>query len=380
MTVSAFLHEVTTVSDDAPTGAINCTGVTVCVPNPDRSPDAVLGAILAASMGMVTIAPDFIGYGDSVGDWSKYLLAEDYAIATLNMHAAAELLVPMLHSGAGVSSKMVVAGYGEGGYAALAVHRESLNEEWDEAGIIVTASFPSAGPYDLSAEFDRSLAYPWFITQPIYVVYMAFSYSSNMLYGVESLFGGKEAENVVLWFDGSMDPDAITALLFEDEQENNENTFLEVFEKDMLELMVAGTATEFSSALFNNSLNARWASVPSSPIRLCHGSADQDVPYNNSETVMTDLEADGADITLQTLDTCGTHAACAPLCLQHTLLGFQAYTGIEYEPTSGKSTSGHFFSVTHMAVGAVVLVAAVFAAVVYKVKSRKNYYLFEQLP
>ena len=72
--------------------------------------------------------PDHIGYGGSSGASASYLIAEDYAITTFNLRAAAATLVPALQSGGGVGSTLVVAGYSEGGYAALALHRESRED------------------------------------------------------------------------------------------------------------------------------------------------------------------------------------------------------------------------------------------------------------
>jgi hypothetical protein len=202
--VAAFMHTTTTVSSAVPSGAFDsCTSTSgmaaaasnsnpytyfnattnlvgvagFCIPSSNNGPAAVFGALAAASMGYVAIAPDGIGYGGSSSAPRSYLIADDYAISTFNFLAAAITLVPSLQAGATVGKKMVVAGYSEGGYASLAVHRASLETRWAQAGVTVVASYPMAGPYDLATtEFTRALTQPQTVSRPSYVLLLAYSY------------------------------------------------------------------------------------------------------------------------------------------------------------------------------------------------------------
>lgn len=141
-------------------------------------------------MGYVTIVPDGIGYGGSSSLPRSYLIADDYAISTFNMLAAAITLVPNLQPGSTVGKKIVVAGYSEGGYGSLAVHRASYDARWAQAGVTVLVSYPMAGPYDLAnTEFIRALTQPQTVSRPSYVLFLAYSYWINL--GMSTIFSSR---------------------------------------------------------------------------------------------------------------------------------------------------------------------------------------------
>lgn len=318
-------------------------------------------------MGYLAIVPDGIGYGSSGSQPASYLIAEDYAISTFNLHAAAVRLVPTLNSKAGVGPELIVAGYSEGGYGALAVHRLSYEAEWTEAGISVVASFPSAGPYDLEAELARALSENAVTSRPAYLLYLGFSYWTNL--GVSAVFNEDYITYIEAWYDGSNDGTTIDSSIATTFGENN---FLTAFDSTTLSAIRAGQTTDFSDALHSNNLIEGW--VPeSSIIRLCHGTTDEVVAYKNAENLIGAMEPAGVDISLTTYggNDCSSHTDCAPLCMKHTLKQMWEYEGKwngALKNDNGVATAAIVGSVI-----AVVVVGSLVALGVRKYTNRDHY-------
>lgn len=98
-----------------------------------------------AASGYVTVAPDYIGLGDSKGQ-HPYAHAASEAWATLDLlRAVKELQDPLEFS---LNDQLFLTGYSQGGHATMAAHRSAQLEYPDE--FTVTASAPMSGPYDIS--------------------------------------------------------------------------------------------------------------------------------------------------------------------------------------------------------------------------------------
>lgn len=326
--VASFIHGTTTLKAAVPSHAFdNCVSSSVvnstsafCIPDTSIAPGALLGAMSAASMGYVGIVPDGIGYGASSAVPSSYLVAQGYAIDTFNLHAAAVLLVPTLQQNAGVGSQIITAGYSEGGYGALAIHRESYSAEWAEADVSVIASFPSAGPYDLSQELINTVTETVETSRPSYVLYLGWAYYAKGF----QIFSADYLSTIQVWFDGSYSAyqiDSGISTTFGD-------SFLNAFDATFLAAIRVGETTAFGTVLEENSLVEDWK-PQSSMVRLCHGTADEVVPYSNAEHLLTAMQAASADISLQTYNSgdCNSHTDCAPNCLVHTLKSMWEYEG-----------------------------------------------------
>eukprot|EP00038_Savillea_parva_P009434 m.183512 g.183512 ORF g.183512 m.183512 type:complete len:483 (-) comp15838_c0_seq1:3610-5058(-) len=333
---AAFIHGTTTLKAGVPsyafaacstnanthTAMVNST--TYCLPNAEYGPAAVLGGMSAASMGFMGLVPDGIGYGASASQAPQYMMAEGYAVATFNLHAAATMLVPTLRKGTGVSSNLVVAGYSEGGYGALAVHKESSLTKWSEAGIVVVASFPSAGPYDLNMEFTNDLSNPSGVSRPAYLVYLGYAYASTL--GL-TVLNANYLTTIQGWYDGSNDGVTIDGLI---SSTFGDNGFLAAFDESVVADATAGNPTGFTDALNDNSLINGWTPRGSSTIHLCHATVDEVVAYANAKHLQSAMGTQGIQVSLKTIgqgNGCSSHTTCAPMCLSSTMSGMWAQEG-----------------------------------------------------
>lgn len=109
-------------------------------------------AVLAAH-GYAVVAPDYTGYGGSTLDYHPYLNAQAQAADAIDsLRAARQVLAAR---GEPPPQALYLTGYSQGGYVAMAAHREIERAHADE--FRVDASFPMSGPYALAATLDRIL-------------------------------------------------------------------------------------------------------------------------------------------------------------------------------------------------------------------------------
>ena len=111
--------------------------------------------IYEASQGFVTVVPDYIGYGNSAQVLHPYLLPKGYVDATIDLLRAARSFA--------ASQKIsldafFLKGYSEGGYATFVLQKELETKYASEFPL--TASSPSAGPYNLEALAQGSFSAP----------------------------------------------------------------------------------------------------------------------------------------------------------------------------------------------------------------------------
>lgn len=111
------------------------------------SPRAIAFAATYASQGYVVIAPNYVGFDTSSGTYHPYLDADQQSKDVIDALGSARTL--MGNMAIQFSDKLFLVGYSQGGFVAMASHRAM-----QEAGIKVTASMPSAGPYAMSAIVD----------------------------------------------------------------------------------------------------------------------------------------------------------------------------------------------------------------------------------
>jgi hypothetical protein len=113
--------------------------------------ESVEVAAIFAAQGYVVVAPNYVGYRGSSSDDHPYLNADQQAADMVDALAAARAALGALPAGsARAGAQLFVAGYSQGGHAAMATHREL-----QATGQAVTASAPMSGPYALLAFMDQ---------------------------------------------------------------------------------------------------------------------------------------------------------------------------------------------------------------------------------
>jgi predicted esterase len=109
------------------------------------NPEAALVMAMYAAQGFIVIAPNYTGYADSSLPYHPYLNADAQTNDVIDSVRAARSVLGEL--GTVSSDKMFLTGYSQGGYVALATHREMQAKYPKE--FIVTASGPMSGPLSL---------------------------------------------------------------------------------------------------------------------------------------------------------------------------------------------------------------------------------------
>ncbi len=115
----------------------------------ENSEGLLIAAVFAAE-GYIVVAPNYAGYDTSTLGYHPYLNGDQQSKDMIDALTAARSALPTADTpDTTASGELLVTGYSQGGYVAMATHRAL-----QEAGETVTASAPMSGPYALSAGAD----------------------------------------------------------------------------------------------------------------------------------------------------------------------------------------------------------------------------------
>ena len=227
---------------------------------------------ILASTGYVVSAPDYLGYGASKALPHPYEHAASLASASADMlRAAREFCKQQKVS---VNQKNFLLGYSEGGYATMALHK--LLQEKYATELPVAASAPGAGAYHKTA-FARYIlnatqplnflsTYVWVLRtyDRIYALNRPYSFYYQEPYATQlqaNPFGAVPSQ-----------PSQLFAASFRQAVLNNADTAL-------------------NSALTDNDIYD-WK--PTAPLALFHGTADDYVPFFNSQDAYDAMQKRGS--------------------------------------------------------------------------------------
>ena len=225
-----------------------------------------------ASSGYIVSAPDYIGYGASKALPHPYEHAASLASASLDMLRAAKEFCQKEQRA--LNQKNFLLGYSEGGFATLALHK--LLEESAASEFRVTASAPGAGAYHKSA-FARYVAGS---TQPLSFLstYVWVLDTYNRVYGINRPFS--------YYFNkpwaGQLQANPFSAV-----PPLASQLFTAPFRAAVLDQADPPLAAAFRA----NDLHD-WK--PTAPLALFHGTADDYVPFFNSQDAYNAMRARGA--------------------------------------------------------------------------------------
>jgi len=234
-----------------------------------------------SSLGLITVMPDFIGFGESKSKLHPYYVEEWSASAVVdNLKAVKELA--MLKKVA-INNDLLLAGYSEGGYVTMATHK--YLEQNPVSDINLLASFPAAGGYNIKEMQEYVFDLETF-DDPYYLAYLVYAYQTtyNWTQPLTDFFNQPYAADIPGLFNGLRNGSQINAQLT-----TNIGNLLTAEVRTTIDQNPV--YSNFVTALNNNSLTD-WA--PSKPMYLYHGTADTTVPYSNSLSVYNQLIANGA--------------------------------------------------------------------------------------
>ena len=114
------------------------------------SGEARLIAAVFAAKGYIVVAPNYVGYGATATAAHPYLNGDQQSKDMIDALTAARRALPTSNAPTTTDDgRLLVTGYSQGGYVAMATHRALQS-----ASLPVTASAPMSGPYAIAAFGD----------------------------------------------------------------------------------------------------------------------------------------------------------------------------------------------------------------------------------
>ncbi|MCB0279096.1 MAG: hypothetical protein KDD94_06330, partial [Calditrichaeota bacterium] len=239
-----------------------------------------LFGIAVAAQGMIAFVPDYIGFGASSSLFHPYLIAESYALPVADMiRSGQEFLNKKTIQ---TNDNLILIGYSEGAYATLAAQKEI--ESNPDLNISLTAVAVGSGSYDLQLTTEtvfQDSTYEY----PAYSAYVMLAY--DQFYGLQrpltDFFQEPYAGKLETLFNGINDGDDINSELtmMIDDLFNPvfKNAFLDAGEQDFKLLMTENNLTNWK---------------PLTPTFLFHGTADNLVPFANSQMAYDNFVLNGS--------------------------------------------------------------------------------------
>ncbi|WP_345953842.1 prolyl oligopeptidase family serine peptidase [Mucilaginibacter sp. PAMB04168] len=261
---------------------------------PSNFPNTFTGFELFASAGFITVIPDFIGYGVSKDIIHPYYDMQTSGLAVTDMLKAAKYYLK--DKNIAVNNKLFLIGYSEGGYVTMAAQKEI--ETHTSHNLTLTAAAEGAGGYDVSGMLAKVATVPTYPDPSFFALFMM-GYNSiyNYNHPLTDFFTQPYATNIPGLLDGSKTSDQINAALPAAPSALFNPTFYSSLSNPLAE-------TNFKAQVAANSF-PNW--YPVSPTRLYHGTADQNVYYETSQSTFNRFKAAGsAQITLTSIPG-GTH-------------------------------------------------------------------------
>jgi len=248
---------------------------------PSNFPATFSGFELFGAAGFVAVVPDLIGYGESSEIFHPYYDEEHSARAVVDMLKATDYYLQQ--EDIKTNGNLFLVGYSEGGYVTLAAQKEL--EAHPEQGLAPTAVAAGAGGYDLSGMLNMIATTPSY-ADPAFLAFIIQSYNTTYNWNrpLTDFFQEPYATRIPSLFNGTKIREEINSELV------NEPSAL--FSPAFYAALQSPTGEpELKQALAANSL-LDW--VPEAPTRLYHGTADEAVFFQTSESTYQSFLAKGA--------------------------------------------------------------------------------------
>jgi len=253
-----------------------------------------------STSGIITVIPDYIGFGSSKSVLHPYYVETATADAVVdNIRAARELALTKKLS---LTNRLLLAGYSQGGYATMAAHKRIEEVGGSIDGMELIASFPASGGYDIKGVQEYFFGLQTY-DQPFFLAYVAAAYKQTYDWERDLTFFFKEpyASRIPILFDGSNSGDKINAQLTQN--------IADLVQDDFLKNIDSNSEYNFIVTAFEENSLTDW--VPTIPMYMYHGQSDITVPYNNSVTTFDHFIKAGASPSIVTFTPIpfGTHSS-----------------------------------------------------------------------
>lgn len=275
---------------------------------------------IMAATGYVTVAPDYIGLGESDG-------IHPYVHAASEASAGRDLVIAVKKwletQDIPVNDQLFITGYSQGGHAAQALHRDIENNPGDD-GLTVTSATHLSGPYSISEVMAATIFADNLATLPGYIAYTYVSY--NSVYGLyDSLAQAFVPPYLALIEDFASERTSLTTFNAQLTQllRNNNAILADIFQDSVRQVLAEADPTQpIIMALADND-TYDWS--PTAPTVLYYCTEDEQVPFRNAILADSVMRANGSTSVL--LETGGpqNHGGCVIPALTRTLQFWEQY-------------------------------------------------------
>ncbi len=288
-------------------------------------------APFTASMGYLTLAPDYLGLGDSRG-FHPYVHSATEASAAIDMLFA--LRDYLDGEGIAYSDQLFITGYSQGGHGGAALHKAV--EDGLAGDFEVTAAAHLSGPYSISGEMagllfndSTNYFYPGFIGN----TYLSYNEVYELYDSTAQFFKQPFADIVDFYFANfeSGDPDLglsnMNERMIDSLIAREGGSFPGAMLQDSILNIIANEADHpVSQALRDNDLYD-WA--PLAPTRLFYCMADDQVPFTNSLVADSVMNLNGApDVQSADVGPGLNHVQCVLPAVTQMILFFEGFKEI----------------------------------------------------
>lgn len=289
------------------------------VPSNPTTGERLLAHAIAAT-GYITVAPDYIGLGDSEG-------IHPYVHAASEASAGRDLLIAvrkwLQDENILFNDQLFLTGYSQGGHATQALHRD-LQTNPGEDELEVTAATHLSGPYSISEVMAGTLFSDGLATLPGYIAYTYVSY--NSVYGLyDSL-----AQAFVPPYLPAIDSFANEQLSLADFNArltqllvDNNALLADILQDSVRQTLAGGDPTApINMALADND-TYDWA--PTAPTLIYYCTEDEQVPFRNAIIADSVMRANGSTSVLLETGGARDHGGCIVPALTRTLEFWEQY-------------------------------------------------------
>ena len=286
--------------------------------------ESIIPAVFAG-FGYTTIAPDYLGYGDSNAEIHPYVHAESEARACFDMLKSISDMPD--ESEVSINDQLFISGYSQGGHAGMALHRFLENANLD-----VTAASHMSGPYSISkdmVEFTLAEQNYDFVS---YIPLTTISYQNvygNLVANDDVSLAFKEpyASEIKKFSDGEYTLSELNDVLM--------TNLISEFGSSIGRYMIRDS---FLNEIFNNpnsTVNQAlrdndvydWA--PEAPTRLYYCTDDDQVTFQNAITASEAMIANGStSVSAINIGPGLTHSECVTPAVTLTLFFFNSLQDI----------------------------------------------------
>ena len=241
--------------------------------------------MIAAFFPVITISPDYYGFGCTEKEHQAYCIGAANARASVDALIAAKKLLPELgYSDYG--TKLFNMGYSQGGQTTMAVLK-LVTQKYPE--IKFTRTFAGAGPYDLEVFYEKFLdSSNEYVSMPSAVIDVLYAYNKygDLNISLDELFTDKIIEEFDEWFESKKySSGEIGAHL-------NGLKKTDIFADDVLD-----KDSEVSKKLMDefkkDSILHDWTPATDESIYLYHHTNDETVPVGTTEALKVFLNNNG---------------------------------------------------------------------------------------